>query len=335
MSRRLTFVLGLALSALFLYLAMRGARLSEMAAVLRRANYWYMIPCVLFTLVAYALRSLRWRYLLHSVRPIPHGTLFSATMIGFMANNVLPARLGELVRAHVVGRRAGISRTAALASIVVERIFDLFTLLALFGVVSFVSPYPGMVGKAALIIFAGGCMALIGLIVWNRHPERFVRILLRFIPSRGRDRVAGLAGGFGDGLGVFDRGTHLWIVAGLSLLHWAAIIVVTWLCILSLGIVVPQPQASLVALVAIALITMVPSAPGFVGTLQGAGTAALVVFGVQKEQGLAFSIVYHATQWIPVNIVGTYCLVREGLSLGQLSRIGTPQGDSSRPSEAP
>ncbi len=326
MSRRITFILGLALSALFLYLAVHGARFSDMTAVFARANYWYMIPCVAFTLIAYGLRSLRWRYLLHSVRPIPLATLFSATMIGFFANNVLPARLGELVRAHVVGRRAGISRTAALASIVIERIFDLFTLLALFGVVSFVSPYPGVVGKAALIVFAFGFAALIGLIVWNRHPDRFVRVLLRFVPSRGRDRVAGLAGGFREGLGVFDTGAHLLIVGLLSLLHWAAIIVVTWLCIRSLGIAAPQPQASLVALVAIALITMVPSAPGFVGTLQGAGTAALLVFGVPKEQGLAFSILYHATQWLPVNIVGAFYLVREGLSLGQLSRIALPDG---------
>jgi hypothetical protein len=325
MSRRITFFVGIALSALFLYLAVRGARLSEMAAVLARANYWYMIPCVAFTLLAYGFRSLRWRYLLHSVRPIPMGTLFSATIIGFLANNVLPARLGELVRAHVVGRRAGISRSAALASIVIERIFDLFTLLALFGVVSFVSPYPGVVGEAALIVFGIGCAALIALILWNRHPDRFVRVLMRFIPSRGRDRAAGLADGFREGLGVFDKGAHLWMVGFVSILHWASIIIVTWLCIRSLGIAAPQPQASLVALVAIALITMVPSAPGFVGTLQGAGTAALLVFGVPKEQGLAFSILYHATQWLPVNIVGAYFLVREGMSLGQLSRLAAPK----------
>lgn len=335
MTRRVTFIVGLVLSALFLYLAMRGARLSDMAQVLKGANYWLMVPCVAFTLIAYGLRSLRWRYLLHSVRPIPQGTLFAATMIGFLANNVLPARLGELVRAHVVGRRAGISRSAALASIVVERIFDLFTLLALFGVVSFVSPYPGMVGRAAIIVFIFGCAALVALLIWNRHPDRFVRVLLRFVPSRGRDRAAGMADGFGDGLGVFDRGAHLWMVAALSLLHWAAIIIVTWLCIRALGIRVPQPQASLVALVAIALITMVPSAPGFVGTLQGAGTAALLVFGVPKEQGLAFSILYHATQWVPVNVVGAIYLVREGLSLGQLSRIAGPPGGASVAGGAP
>lgn len=110
---------------------------------------------------------------------------------------------------------------------------------------------------------------------------------------------------------------------------WLSILVVIWLCFLSLSIHVPQPAGSLVALVAISLVTMVPSAPGFVGTLQGAGTAALVVFGVPKEQGLTFSIVYHATQWVPVNIVGAVFLFREGLSFGQLSRIA---GDDAGPS---
>lgn len=324
MGRRWTILIGILLSAGFLYLAARGADLDRMLQALARARYATMIPCVAFTLAAYWLRALRWRTLLHSVRPISQGILFSATMIGFLANNVLPARLGELVRAHVVGRRASISRSAALASIVVERIFDLFTLLALFGVVALISPYPGIVGKVALWVLVIGLAALGFLLVWNRHPERITAMALRAVPSRFRERAEGPASGFRDGLRVFDSTSHLLVVALLSLAHWAAITVVVWLCFLALGIEAPQPQATFVALVAIALVTMVPSAPGFIGTLQGGGTAALLVFGIPKEQGLAFSIVYHATQWVPVNVVGAFYLFREGMSLGQLSRIAAP-----------
>ena len=328
MKRRWMVFVGLGLSALFLYLAARGARLDRMADVLRRANYWYMIPCVALTLFAFWVRALRWRFLLHAIRPIPQGTLFSATMIGFLANNVLPARLGEIVRAHVVGTKAGISRSAALGSIVVERVFDLFTLLALFAVVAAISEFPGGLDTVALIVLAIGLATLGLLMIWNRYPEPFLKIALRFVPRGVRPKVERAGAGFRDGLRVFDRASHLLAVGGMSVVMWLSILVVIWLCFLSLSIVVPQPEGSLVALVAISLVTMVPSAPGFVGTLQGAGTAALAVFGVPKEQGLTFSIVYHATQWVPVNVVGVVYLLREGLSLGQLSRIAGSSGGS-------
>jgi hypothetical protein len=272
-------------------------------------------------MLAFWLRSLRWRYLLHSVRPIPQSILFPATMIGFLANNLLPARLGEFVRAHVVGKRAGISRSAALASIVVERIFDLFTLLGLFAVIVAVSKFPGGLEKVALIVFVIGLLALALILVWNRHPGPVVAWILRLVPRRGRERVGSLAAGFGEGLGVFDRASHIFIVCGISIAMWVAIVIVSWFSIIALGIRIPEPQGAMVALVAICLVTMVPSAPGFIGTLQGAGTAALLAFGVPKEQGLAFSIVYHATQWVPTNVVGAAYLLHEGLSLRQLSQL--------------
>jgi glycosyltransferase 2 family protein len=321
MGRRVTLIIGIALSALFLWLAARGVDLHAMARTIARTNLWYMPPCAALTLIGFWLRSLRWRYLLHSVRPIPQSILFPATMIGFLANNVLPARLGELVRAHVVGRRAEISRSSALASIVVERIFDLFTLLALFVVVVLISKFPGGLDKLAIVVLVIGLVALALLLAWNRYPEPVVRLLLRFVPRRIRGRAEDFANRFGEGLHVFDSAGHLVLVGLLSVAMWAAIVVVNWLAIRSLAINVPEPQAAMVALVAISLVTMIPSAPGFIGTLQGGGTAALLVFGIPKEQGLAFSIVYHATQWIPINMVGAAFLLREGLSLGQLSRL--------------
>ncbi len=327
MTRKGTILLGILVSALFLYFAVRGARVGEMLAALGRANYWYMIPCVLFTLSAFWVRALRWRYLLYSMRKIPQRVVFSATMIGFMANNVLPARLGELVRAHVVGKRAEISRGAALTSILIERIFDLFTLLALFAVVAWISEFPGGLDRVALIVFFLGLVTLLFLLLWHRYPDRFLSVILRTIPGRYRDRGDRLARKFHGGLGVFSRGSHLILVGILSLLMWGMILIVVWLSIAALSIDVPQPEASMVALVGIALVTMVPSAPGFIGTLQGGGTAALLVFGVPKELGLAFTIVFHATQWIPVNVVGLVYLLREGLSLGQLNRLADKVGE--------
>jgi uncharacterized protein (TIRG00374 family) len=326
MKRRGTIILGILLSGIFLYFAVRGAHVNAMLAALATADYWYMIPCVVLTLFAFWLRALRWRYLLYSIRVIPQSVVFSATMIGFLANNVLPARLGELVRAHVVGRRADISRSAALASILIERIFDLFTLLALFGLVAMTTEFPGGLDKVALLVLGLGVLTLLLLLVWHRYPERFMKTVLRMIPARFRGSAENLGTRFQTGLNVFDRTSHLLVVGFLSLLMWFVILVIVGLSMLALGIDKPQPQATMVALVAIALVTMIPSAPGFIGTMQGGGTLALSIYpGITKEQALAFTIVFHATQWFPVNIVGLIYLVREGLSLGQLSRLAGPE----------
>ncbi|MBD3163041.1 MAG: flippase-like domain-containing protein [Candidatus Eisenbacteria bacterium] len=330
MRRRWTVAIGLLVSGLFLYFAVRGARIDEMLEALARANYLYMIPCVAATLLAFWIRALRWRYLMASIRVIPQGLVFAATMIGFLANNVLPARLGELVRAHVVGRRAGISRSSALATILVERIFDLFTLLGLFAVVAAVSEFPMGLDRVALIVLGIGVATLVLLVIWHLHPQRFVHVLLRIVPRRFRHSIEDLGLRFGEGLGVFDRAGSLILVGFLSLAMWGLILAVVWLSILAVSIDIPQPEGAMVALVAIALVTMVPSAPGFIGTLQGGGTAALLVFGIPKEQGLAFTIVFHATQWFPVNAVGLYYLFREGLSFGQLSRIAEQEEPEDR-----
>lgn len=305
-----------------------------MVDALRQANYWLMIPCVAATLLAFWIRALRWKVLLHSLREIPRGVVFSATMIGFLANNVLPARLGELVRAHVVGKRAQVSRSAALASILVERIFDLFTVLGLFAVVALVSDFPGGLEKVALVVLVIGLITLVLLLLWYRQPDRFLRVALLMVPRRFRKTAEDLAIRFRDGLRVFDSAAQLFVVGIFSVVMWGLILLVVGLSIVALGIDVPQPQAAMVALVAIALVTMVPSAPGFIGTLQGGGTAAMLVFGVPKEQGLAFTIVFHATQWVPVNAVGLYYLFREGLSFGQLSQIARP-GEASADDATP
>ena len=326
MRHRGMIILGILLSGLFLYFAVRGARVGEMLDVLAEANYWYMIPCVVFTLFAFWIRALRWRYLLYSIRVIPQGIVFSATMIGFLSNNILPARLGELVRAHVVGKRAGISRSAALASILVERIFDLFTLLALFGLVALTTEFPGGLDKVALLVLGLGLLTLVLLLVWHRCPEGFLTLVLKAVPRKFRRSAEDLGGRFQSGLSVFDRTSHLLVVGFLSLLMWFLILVIVGLSMLAVSIDLPQPQATMVALVAIALVTMIPSAPGFIGTMQGGGTLALSIYPeIAKEQALAFTIIFHATQWFPVNIVGIIYLVREGLSLGQLSRLAGPQ----------
>jgi uncharacterized protein (TIRG00374 family) len=324
-----SMLIGLLISAFFLALAFRRVDLHELGEHLRRANYWYLIPASVLTLVALWVRALRWGLLLYPLKRIGAGALFSATAIGFMCNNVLPMRLGELVRAYVIGRSSSVSPSGAFATIVVERLFDLFTMIAFFGVILIFAPiYHRPFKMGVLFALAAGLLALVVLIVFHVRPAPFERLAGKLLPGAIRDRVLGFLRSFGAGLEIFRDVRRLIGVGVLTLLMWLLIAAVIQICFASArledaGRALPA-SASLVVLVVIAIGVMVPSGPGFVGTLQAAAVLGLLLVGyTDKDGALSFSILYHATQWFPVTLVGLIFLVRENLSLAQVRQISS------------
>jgi uncharacterized protein (TIRG00374 family) len=317
----------MAISLLFLYLAFRQTDLRQLWTHLSHAAYGYLIPASLLTIFALWVRAFRWGLLMHPMKRIGAGTLFSATAIGFMCNNVLPMRLGELVRAYVIGRSAGIRASGAFATIVVERLFDLFTMIGIFGALLVVDPFPNRPFKVgALLAFSLGLLALALLILFHLRPVPFEKLLSRILPGLIRQRVLGLLRSFGSGLEIFRDAWRLLAVALLTLLMWFLITIVIQICFASArletgGVALP-PTASLVVLVVVAIGVMVPSGPGFVGTLQAAAVLGLAIVGYHdRDRALSFSILYHATQWFPVVLVGLIYLVRENLSLAQVQSL--------------
>src|SRR3990172_3285673 len=156
MKKNLAF--GIITSGIFLYLATRGVNLSEMWDSLKGANYWYVIPYSAFIILGMWVRAYRWRFMTDHIKKISLKSLFTSTMIGFMAINLLPARLGEVVRAYSLGSKEKISKSATFATIILERIFDLIALLVLiwFTLVFFPTP-PEIrkVGYLTLVLIAG------------------------------------------------------------------------------------------------------------------------------------------------------------------------------------
>ncbi len=322
--------LGLALSALFLWLAFRQARLGEVAQALLTARYWLMAPVLVLTILAFAVRAWRWRFLLAGVRVISFWPLFSSTMIGFMGNNVLPVRLGELLRAHSIGVSTGVSRSAALASVVVERIFDIYVLLAMFGGILLLRGLPPDIRWWGAILLILVVPVLAVLIAYRARPEPMERLLRRFSPERIRPAVLRGAANFRLGLGALTEARAVVWVLFCSLLMWAFLSVAVYLCFVALNLHL-SPDAAVVVLVIMAIGTMIPSAPGYIGTLQYAGTLALLQYGVERPLALSFTLLYHASQWIPVTGLGLILFLRERLSLGQISRLA----DSGEPATVP
>jgi uncharacterized protein (TIRG00374 family) len=328
-NRRLQLLLGIVVSIACLWWAMREVRLIEVWLALKRADYRGFVAVIAFTLIGFWLRAWRWRWLLTAPRPIPLGSLYSATMIGFMANNLLPFRLGEFVRAWALGRRESLSKTNVFASVVVERAIDMLTLLAIFGITLLLHPIAPdteagrltNAGATTLLVICVGLTAF--LVVLERSPRLMAALVdraARWAPERVRHRAVAALQHFIDGLGLFrDVPRLLWVFV-LSFVMFGAFALGLQVSMAALHIPVPW-YGGLVMLVITAIGIMVPAAPGYIGTLNIACVAGLALFGVEKDLANAFSWFYWAGQWLPVTIVGLYCLRREGIELATLGHL--------------
>jgi len=312
--------LGLALSAFFLALAFKSARLGDVVQALAHAEYWLMIPALALTVFAFAVRAVRWRFLLAGVRAIPFPPLFAGIMIGFMGNNLLPARLGELLRADSLGRSSGIRRSTALASVVVERILDIFFLLLLLGTILLLRPLSAQIRSWGGRLLALALPVFLALILYRAYPRQVLTVVNRGTPPRFRPRVASMAESFRDGLSAFTRAGSLFWAFVCSVIMWGCFALVVTLCLHAVHLRLP-PEAGPVVMEVMAIGTMLPSAPGYIGTLQYSGKLALLQYGVDPSVALSFTFLYHASQWLPVTIIGLVCFFRQNRRLGRWTSL--------------
>jgi len=326
MSRALKLGIAIAVSLFCIALSMKDVRPGEVFDALRHARPLGFVLLIAGTLLGFWIRAVRWRWLIPGERAIGLDSLFRATMIGFMANNLLPFRLGEFVRAWALGRREGMPKARVFASVVVERVIDMITLIVIFGIALLVHPlsHATPAGRLAWLgarILVVTCIAFtVALVMLEQKPallHRAVRQLTSPLPAHVRERTTAMLEHFVDGLGLFrDVPRLLWVFV-LSFVMFGVVVLGLHASLWALAIDVPW-YGGLVMLVITAIGIMVPAAPGYIGTLNVACTYGLALFDVSARRGAAFSWFYWAGQWLPVTLVGLYFLRREGLSLRAL-----------------
>ena len=311
--------LGVGVSLALLVFAFRGVHLDEVGRSLALVRAGWVVPVVLSIFVRFWLTAVRWRVLLRPVKVIPVHRLFGVTMIGFMANNVLPARMGELVRAYALGKSESLSKSLSFATIVLERVFDGFTLLLfLVGGLLFLRPERWLIVSA--VASFGLYVAVLGGLLWLRGGRGRKTVLDR-LPGGLRDRAAGLVDSFALGLDVLGDRSALLVVAVLSLVIWLVNVAGVYATFLAFSLDLPAHAAFLLlAIVAVALV--LPSAPGYVGTFQVGTVAALALFSVPEATALSLSILYHAVNYVPITAVGLAYLSAMNLTLGELRAAG-------------
>ncbi len=275
--------------------------------------------------ISYYVRAQRWRVLLRPVAEVPFYPALSATVVGFGATMVMPLRVGELVRPALLGRRVGIRMSAAISSVVLERLFDMLLVILCFLPVGLLYPIPAYLKRTAAVLAILASAGFIVLLVVQRNHARaraMLDWLLARVPTRLAHRLRPVAEGFLDGLGGLADGWTVVVVLAYSAYLWGVITLTYLFALLALDMPVPSlVAASLATMVIVAAFVFLPQAPGFVGTWQAGCVLALGLFGVPKEQAVGYSLLTWTIQMV-VNIgtAGAF-LAREDLSLRQVLQV--------------
>jgi hypothetical protein len=322
-------VVGMALSVALLAWTLRGVSLADVWNVLASSNLLLLALSAAVATLSFPLRAWRWRYILFPVAPHqPYGSLWRATAIGMMVNNVAPARAGELARAYALSRenpRVGFA--AALGSLVVDRVFDALVILIFLLVVISAPAFPHgtlVLGKpietwlrlSAMVALA----ALLGLGVLAFFPERMVTFwsfVLRRLAPRFAARGERLLRSFASGLGVLRDPRRFAVVLFWTVVQWLVNGVSFWIGFQAVGIRASFATAIfLQSLLAVAVAA--PSSPGFFGVFEAISKAGLSVYGVDDTLSVSFAIGYHLLSFIPITLIGFWYFARLGLHFRDL-----------------
>jgi glycosyltransferase 2 family protein len=318
--RSFQLVLGLLLSAAFLYLALRGINPALTWQQLKSVNPGLLVLAILIGSLSNLVRAARWKVLLGNSPPVRYRHLFSSMMVGYMANNVLPARMGELVRMQMLKRTSGISRSVSAATIVVERIVDALLLLSIVGAISVFLPLPDLLRRSASIAavtFATAGIVLLLLAFKGESAARQTgRIIGRISETLGH-RAQQIVGRFAVGLAVFRNLRQALLVLLLTMAIWSLEATAVTLVMMSLNLNLPW-LAALFLLVVLSLSFILPAAPGGVGTYEFFVVAAMVPFGLDSSRAVGLAVILHAIMYFTSGIPGLACLWSESLSLRDL-----------------
>jgi len=322
------FWFGLAMTLLFLYLVFRQVDLRSLGEALVRAKYAWLLPALVVYLLGYFARAIRWKILLNSIKPLPWTRLLPPLILGFTVNNVLPARAGEFVGAYVVGKREGVSKTAAFATVVMQRAYDglvmvLFAVIVLYmfrvplhvtgGDAGFVDMMNTII-KITAAIFVLLFVFLFLVITWKEKSAVLLSRAARLLPAGISRRAERILHSFLEGLSVLRSRRDSLTAFAVSVLAWTCESAAYYFVLQAFGVQLPF-YAAIMLMAIVNLGIMVPSSPGYIGPFEFFGVGTLLLFGVTKSVSLPCILVVHSLVWLPITLWGFYYMWTLKLSL--------------------
>ncbi len=324
--RWLALVLGLVVSGGLLWYSLRDLHIEEVAAALREANYWWLVPGVVVYFVSVWFRAYRWGFLLRGSKRLPANRLFPVVVIGYMGNDILPFRLGEVLRAYVLWRKEGINVGATFTTAVLERLFDGLTmvLFVLFGLLFVpLSDFLSRLVTVASGVFFGALLAFLFLAARPDLLRRVARFFIeRLSPPRFRPPLVELVEGVVAGLAGLRRGRDVLVLFGVTLWVWILETAKYWL----VSFAFPDLNLRYAGIVlmggAVNLLTALPALPGYIGTFE-VGIKILEGIGAPSAPAGSYILVLHAILLLPVTLLGLLFMAREGVRWAEVTSLGS------------
>jgi glycosyltransferase 2 family protein len=321
-------LVGIGISVLLLYLTFRRMDLAEVWLNLRGVN----VPLFLLSAAAatsvFWIRAWRWRGILEPVASVPFRSRFAAVTIGFMGNNLLPARIGEFLRAYALSRLEPVPIVASFASLVIERLFDGVIVIALLFIAMSLPGFPEVAvgagaaytgyARAAAVVVAAVIVLLFGLVFMPVRAVALVERIVVIFPRSIRRPIVDACAAFLTGVAILRNPVLLIRATGWSVVLWVVNAVGFWIAFHAFGLDLPF-TAALFFQSAIALAVSVPSGPAFVGVYHGAAVFVLAnMWGASAAAAGAFAVGFHLAGFFPVTFIGLYFAWRMGLSIGEV-----------------
>jgi hypothetical protein len=301
---------GILLSLVFAALVVRDTDFGEVADALADADYAYLVPAGLTLAAGVAVRAWRWQLLFERSRRPRYGPVANALLVGYLFNTILPARAGEVARVQVLGTRANVSRAEVLATVVLERAYDLLVLIVLLAAAARFLPPVGWLEAALALGGAVAIMLVAAAILVARYGRRGARLVLRpllLLPRVDEARLDLLSASFVAGLAAI-RASHTAVATiAVTTFSWLLLAASNWFLMRGMGIE-EGFAAALLVLVATNLVLVLPSSPAGLGAFEAATVLALGAFGVERELALSYALGLHALNALPFIPIGAVAL---------------------------
>lgn len=329
------FWLGVLISILFVWLALRGLQLDEFWDVIKQADYIWLIPGIGVYFVAVWVRAWRWHYLLSPIKKIPTKTIFPVTVIGYMGNNIYPARAGEVLRALILKRKEGVAISASIATIIVERIFDGVVMLSFVFVnlpelakLTGASGFVGNIQQVTLIgtgVFLGALGIFLVAAMFPAITARVGTWVIKLItPKSVHTKIIDIMNKFLDGLASLRSPFNVLMVFFTSVIIWLLETGKYWFLMHAFDFTVSFFALMLMNGI-VNLATTIPSAPGYIGTFDAPGIAVLTAYGIDQATAAGYTLILHVALWLPITLLGVYYLAREGIEWSESLRAEATQ----------
>ncbi|MCL2485312.1 MAG: flippase-like domain-containing protein [Endomicrobia bacterium] len=323
----LKILLGFLFSAVLIYLTLRQIDFKNSFDLIKNANYWLFIPGILIYAFTYVLRSIRYYFLILPIKKTKVLENFPYTMLGYFMNNIIPLRLGELIRAKVTGERLHISRSSVLGTIVIERLMDIIMFVLFFFIIMFAFPFPEFIKKSfyiCAVVFGSG---LLTLFLISRHENKALKLISSLpMPLKIKNLVTELFNKFTGGLAVLTKPAIFSVIFLVSVVIWVTeslfLVIIAYSCGINISIL-----GGIFVVIIIGIGAILPTAPGYIGAFEFMGVTAMSALAIGKDPAFACIAIYHFLQLMVIFALGFASVIKTKLSFADLFKFAKIEED--------